>query len=199
MNQKYELWRKKVLTWLEKNVSSHRLEHILGVEATCVELAKSHQLSPKKAAKAGLLHDLAKFFPPEKLLLIAQQAKIKIDPICQQHPHLLHADVSAVIAEQEFGVKNTEILTAIKNHTLGSPKMSLLSCVLYVADTIEPSRGDSEELTHLREIATQNLEQSVWETSDYALRYLISDRKVIHPRTVLTRNWALKSTKLAQK
>lgn len=195
MNQKYQLWREKVIFWLEQNVSSHRINHILGVEATCIQLAKCHHLAPKKAAKAGLLHDLAKFFPPEKLFQIAQKAKIPIDSISQQHPHLLHADVSAVIAEQEFGVKNREILTAISNHTLGNPKMSPLSCIVYVADTIEPNRGDSAELNRIREIATKNLYQSVWETGDYALQYLISDRKVIHPRTVLTRNWALKNSK----
>lgn len=193
------LWREKVIAWLENNVSTHRIEHILGVEATCIELAEQYQVSPKKAAKAGLLHDLAKFFPPDKLLKIASKAEIKIDPISQQHPHLLHADVSAVIAEEEFDVKNPQILAAISNHTLGCPKMSPLSCIVYIADTIEPGRGNTPQLNRLREIAAKDLYLGVWETSDYALQYLISDRKLIHPRTVATRNWALKKAKKVYK
>ena len=195
MNRKQDIWREKVIAWLKDNVSEHRLNHILGVEATCVELAQLYQIPVKKAAKAGLLHDLAKFFQPDKLLRIANKAKIEIDPICQKHPHLIHADVSAIVARQEFGVNNSRILEAIKNHTLGNPKMSRLSCIVYIADAIEPSRGDSAELNRLREIAKENLYRGVWETSDYTLRYLISDRKIIHPRTILTRNWALRQAK----
>lgn len=194
-----QLWREKVIAWLENNVSAHRIEHILGVEATCIELAQQHQVSPKKAAKAGLLHDLAKFFPPDKLLKIASKAEIKIDPISQQHPHLLHADVSAVVAKKEFDIKNQQILDAISNHTLGCPKMSPLSCIVYIADTIEPGRGNTPQLNRLREIAAKDLYLGVWETSDYALQYLISDRKIIHPRTVATRNWALKKAKKVYK
>lgn len=194
-----QLWREKVIAWLDNNVSAHRIEHILGVEATCIELAQQHQVSSKKAAKAGLLHDLAKFFPPDKLLKIASKAEIKIDPICQQHPHLLHADVSAVVAKEEFKVKNSQILDAISNHTLGRPKMSPLSCIVYIADTIEPGRGNTPQLNRLREIAARDLYLGVWETSDYALQYLISDRKIIHPRTIATRNWALKKAKKLHK
>lgn len=198
MDLQQHLWREKVIAWLEDNVSTHRIEHILGVEATCIKLAQQHQVSPMKAAKAGLLHDLAKFFPPDKLLKIASKAKIKIDSICQRHPHLLHADVSAVIAKEEFGVKNPQILDAISNHTLGCPKMKPLSCIVYIADTIEPGRGNTPELNRIRD-AANDLYRGVWKTSDYSLQYLISDRKIIHPRTVATRNWALKKAKKVHK
>ncbi|HHP7230636.1 MAG TPA: bis(5'-nucleosyl)-tetraphosphatase (symmetrical) YqeK [Xenococcaceae cyanobacterium] len=187
--------RERTIVWLKANVSPKRLRHILGVEATCIQLARSHQLNEQQAAQAGLMHDLAKFFPPQKLLKIAQDEAIAIDSICYHHPHLLHADVSAIVANQEFGIKDPEVLAAIQNHTLGSPEMGLLSCVVYVADAIEPHRGDTPELNHLRQLATNNLYQSVQQTSDYSLNYLVKSGKVIHPRTVLTRNWALAKSK----
>lgn len=187
--------RGRILAWLNDNVSDHRLQHILGVEQTCIELAKCHQLDEKKAAKAGLLHDLAKFFPPKKLLKMAQEAGISVDSVCSSHPHLLHAEVGAIVAKQEFGEDNPEILTAIANHTLGSPNMSKLSCVVFVADALEPNRGDSPELESMRAVARQNLYKCVHQTSDYSLKYLVSNQKAIHPRTILTRNWALAETK----
>ena len=85
--------RTQVLAWLADNVSSHRLQHILGVEQMCCQLARQHGINPEQAATAGLLHDLAKFFPPSQLLAMAQQEGLEIDPICQANPHLLHADV----------------------------------------------------------------------------------------------------------
>ena len=183
--------RDRVLSWLEKNVSNHRLQHILGVEQTCIDLARRHQLNEQQAAQAGLMHDLAKFFSPRKLLKIAKAAKLPLDEICINHPHLIHAEVGAVVAQQEFGVKDPEILTAIANHTLGSPQMNKLSCVVFIADALEPNRGDNAELEAMRNVAQKNLYKCVQQTSDYSLKYLVSNQKIIHPRTILTRNWAL--------
>ena len=188
-------WRQKVILWLKENVSEHRLQHILGVEAVCIELAQLHKLPINKAAKAGLLHDLAKFFPGKKLLKIASKHQLEPDKICLNYPHLLHADISAILAREKFGIKDKKILRAIANHTLGQPDMDLLSCLVFVADAIEPSRGDSEDLSKIRIVSRKNLYQAVWKASDYGLGYLIRDRKVIHPRTVLTRNWALRKAK----
>ena len=197
MNE-HQSWRKRVIKWLQKNVSDHRLQHILGVEQTSIDLANSYKLDSLKAGKAGLLHDLAKFFPPKKILRIAKKHNLEIDSLCKSNPHLLHADVSAIVAQQEFAIEDPEILEAIANHTLGSPEMSKLSCIIYIADAIEPNRGDEPELIALRENAFQNLYQSVWQTSDYALKHLIERKKTIHPRTILTRNWALKKTNKKQ-
>lgn len=187
--------RDRVIAWLEKNVSSHRLQHILGVEATCIALARCHQVDEQQAARAGLMHDLAKFFPPRKLLKLATGAKIPVDEVCFAHPHLIHAEVGAVVAREEFGIKDPDILDAIGNHTLGTPKMSKLSCVVYIADALEPNRGDNAELAAMRQVARVNLYKSVGQTSDYSLKYLVSKQKVIHPRTILTRNWALAEAK----
>lgn len=182
--------RDRVIAWLKQNVSDHRLQHILGVEATCITLARCHQLDERQAAWAGLMHDLAKFFPPKKLLKIATEAKIPVDEVCLKYPHLLHADIGAVVARREFGVNDLEILAAISNHTLGAPEMSQLSCVVFIADVLEPNRGDNAELAAMRAVASENLYKCVRQTCDYSLKYLLSKQKVIHPRTVLTRNWA---------
>ena len=182
--------RHRVISWLEKNVSEHRLQHILGVEQTCIALARCHRVNEQQAAQAGLMHDLAKFFSPRKLLQLATEAKIPVDEICFSNPHLLHAEIGAVIAQREFKVKDLEVLDAIGNHTLGAPQMSKLSCVVYIADALEPNRGDHPELAAMRTVAQENLYKCVQQTSDYSLKYLVSKQKVIHPRTVLTRNWA---------
>ncbi|MEM7594246.1 MAG: bis(5'-nucleosyl)-tetraphosphatase (symmetrical) YqeK [Cyanobacteria bacterium P01_A01_bin.83] len=183
--------RDRIIDWLGENVSRHRLKHILGVEELCITLAQHHQLNEQQAAQAGLMHDLAKFFTPAKLLQLATSAKIPIDEICWHQPHLLHADVSALVAQQEFGVEDPEILAAIRNHTLGTPQMSKLSCVVFIADVLEPNRGDNKRLAAMRAVAPKNLYKCVQQTSDYSLKYLLDKQKIIHPRTVLTRNWAL--------
>lgn len=192
---KLTVMRQEIITWLENNVSAKRLKHILGVEATAVKLAQIHQADPTKAAMAGIMHDLAKFFPPSRLLEMATENQIPVDSICQNQPHLLHAEASAIVAQQEFGVTDATILNAIRNHTLGSPDMDLLSCIVFVADCIEPNRGDNAELEKIRSTSQENLYLAVVQTCDYSLKYLISSFRAIHPRSVMTRNWALNLVK----
>lgn len=190
--------RQDVLAWLHEHVPDSRLQHILRVEQMAIELAQKHQLDVHKAAQAGLLHDLAKFFKPKRLLEMAIAEGLEIDPVDRANPHLLHADVGAIVARDEFGVQDTEVLQAIRHHTLGSPGMSPLSCVVFLADSLELGRGDTPELIHLRQVSQQNLYRAVWLTADYSLHYLLSSRLLIHPRTVLTRNWALAAAKQAE-
>jgi predicted HD superfamily hydrolase involved in NAD metabolism len=183
--------REQILAWLADRVPAKRVQHILGVEQMARELALHHQLDVEKAAQAGLMHDLAKYFKPQLLLQMAEAEGLPIDEVDIAAPHLLHADVSAIVARDEFGITDPEILQAIADHTLGRAGMSPLSCIVFLADTLEAGRGDTPELQALRELSYQNLTQAVWRTCDYSLQYLLSTRCLIHPRTIRTRNWAM--------
>jgi predicted HD superfamily hydrolase involved in NAD metabolism len=183
--------RDRVIHWLQKHVPISRLQHILRVEQFSIELAQHHGLDPEKAAQAGLMHDLAKFFKPQRLLQMAQSEGIVLDPVDVSNPHLLHAAVGAIVARDEFGIHDEVVLDAIRNHTLGCPGMSALSCVVFLADSLEPGRGETPELEALRQSSQQDLYRAVWLTCDESLRYLIARAQPIHPRMVLTRNWAL--------
>ncbi|UFP95363.1 bis(5'-nucleosyl)-tetraphosphatase (symmetrical) YqeK [Gloeobacter morelensis] len=183
-------WRVSVLEWLAQHVPPRRIEHILGVEATAVELAKRYGASPERAGRAGLLHDLAKYFPPEKLLLEADRLGIAVDAIQRRTPHLLHADVSAGLAREIFGEADPQVLAAIANHTLGDAEMDLLSQILYVADWIEPTRK-GEDVARVRQAAQADLMEAVLLGAEQTILELIESRRAVHPRTLLTRNWAL--------
>lgn len=183
--------RNQVLNWLSKNVSEHRLQHILSVEAMCIKLAQHYNCNSKQAAQAGLMHDLAKFFPPLKLLQMARDYNLELDSITLSHPHLLHAEISAIVAKTEFGVEDENILMAISNHTLGKPEMNKLSCIVFIADKLEPLRGNTKELETMRQNSYKNLYKGVRQTCDYSINHLLKTNSPIHPRTILTRNWSL--------
>jgi predicted HD superfamily hydrolase involved in NAD metabolism len=186
--------RKEVLSWLAGQVPPPRLQHILRVEQMALQLANYHQLDAAKAAQAGLLHDLAKYFKPEKLLAIAQAEGLSLTEVDLAQPHLLHADVSAIVARDQFHIQDPEVLAAIRNHTLGAPGMSLLSCVVFLSDSLEPGRGKTSKLAQLRQACQDNLHHAVAQVCDYTLEHLVKKRQLIHPRMILTRNWALQQT-----
>ncbi|MEM7552656.1 MAG: bis(5'-nucleosyl)-tetraphosphatase (symmetrical) YqeK [Cyanobacteria bacterium P01_A01_bin.84] len=183
--------RQQVLNWLKDNVPTSRLSHVIRVEQMAVELAICHNLDTHKAASAGLMHDLAKYFGSDKLLEIARANGLKLDEVMKATPHLLHADASAIVAKTTFNVQDEEVLQAIANHTLGRPAMNMLSCIVFLADSLEPGRGDSEELQALRSMSYENLYKAVYLTCDRTLRKLLLSSKLIHPRVIETRNWFL--------
>lgn len=160
-----------------------------------IALAQLHSLDVDRAAQAGLMHDLAKYFKSPKLLEMARMENLSLDPVDEANPHLLHADVGAIVARDEFGITDQEVLAAIADHTLGRPGMSPLSCVVFLADTLEPGRGDTTELNLLRQVSQQNLNQAVWMTCNYTLKHLIETHRLIHPRALQTRNWFMQQTR----
>lgn len=190
--------RDRILAWLAENLPQPRIQHILRVEQMAISLAHHHRVDVEKAAKAALMHDLAKYFKAQKLLTMAQAEGIEIDSVCEANPHLLHADVGALIARDTFSVNDQDVCSAIANHTLGQPGMNALSCIVFLADSLEPGRGETPELEELRKASYHNLEQAVWLTCDYSLRLLIETHRLIHPRTVATRNWFLQKVKNSQ-
>jgi predicted HD superfamily hydrolase involved in NAD metabolism len=183
--------RDQVLSWLQEQVPQKRLQHILRVEQMAIDLACHHRLDIEKAAQAGLMHDLAKCFKPQTLLQMAVAEGLELNAVEVANPHLLHAAVGAIVAREQFNVSDPEVLDAIRHHTVGEPDMSLLSCVVFLADTLEPGRGDTLELNQLRQICREDLHQAVWLACDYSLTYLLSSQCLVHPQVVQTRNWAL--------
>ncbi len=186
--------RQFALDWLAENVPKSRISHILRVEKTADDLARLHQLDRVKASQAGLLHDLAKYFDVDRLLSIAHANSLALDPVLEEHPHLLHGPVGAVVASEEFQVQDREVLDAIANHTLGAPDMSPISCAVFLADGIEPGRGKHPKLVHIREVCRQDLYQGVVLLCDFKLRRLMKKQQLMHPRMVQTRNWAIRQS-----
>lgn len=183
--------RNGILDWLHQNLPAKRVQHILRVETMAKELAEAHNLARDLTAQAALLHDVAKCYPPQRLLSIAQRNFAELHPLEFQNPHLLHGPVGALEAQRLFSEENTQVLQAIHNHTLGQPEMDAVSCAVFLADSLEPGRGDTDKLNRLRNTCQTSLFKGVADTCDYQIKKLIKRNLPIHPRMVDTRNWAI--------
>jgi predicted HD superfamily hydrolase involved in NAD metabolism len=118
----------------------HRYTHILSVARTAERLAVAHGVDPLQARTAGLLHDLARLYPGERLLRECAERAMPIDAFEQTNPVVLHARLGAELARDWFGVEDEAILSAIRKHTLAAATMSPLDEILYLADGLEPGR-----------------------------------------------------------
>lgn len=179
---------------LQKELSSARYMHTMGVAETAEKLAVIHGVNKQSAYLAGLLHDCARELSPEKLLLEAHHFGIAVDCIQMAYPKLLHGVVGKMKAKNIYAIGDLDILEAIEVHTMGNPGMGNLAKIIYVADTIEPGR--SFPYIHvLREKAEINLDKAVYLTAQSSIIYLMRGHRVIHPLTLKTRNYYAKREK----
>ena len=118
----------------------HRYAHILRVARTAEALAVAHHLDARQARVAGLLHDLARLYPGERLLRESAEHGLKIDDFERANPVVLHAPLGAELAREWFGIDDEAILSAIRKHTLAAATMTPLDEILYLADGLEPGR-----------------------------------------------------------
>ncbi|MGB8907656.1 MAG: bis(5'-nucleosyl)-tetraphosphatase (symmetrical) YqeK [Candidatus Cybelea sp.] len=141
----------------------HRYAHSVRV-ARCAEiLAQRHSLDSRKARLAGMLHDLARLYTPERLLAESASRRFPIDAAAREHPVLLHARLGAAIARERFGVEDADVLSAIEKHTTGAQEMSPLDQAVYLADSLEPGRRFPERGA-LWELALRDLDAAMRET-----------------------------------
>lgn len=145
----------KILEWLKENLNEKRYIHTLGTADCAKELANQFGLDAEKAYLSGLLHDCAKCFSNEKLLDIIHE-HLNVEECEMLNYKTLHAPVSAYIAETEFGIKDKEILSAIRWHTLGRLDMTDFEKIVFIADKIEPNTRDKEYLDKIRELLAEN-------------------------------------------
>lgn len=160
----------------------HRYAHCVRVARMSENLARRHGADPSKARIAGMLHDLARLYPAERLLRESTEHGIEIDAYSREHPTVLHAPLSASLAREMFGIDDPQVLSAIAKHTLGAPEMSGLDCILYLADSLEPGR-DFAERAELAALAEQDLAAAMRATIRSSLRYLTQRHLPIAPQT----------------
>jgi len=138
----------------------HRFAHSIRVARCADLLAQRHGADPGKARLAGLLHDLARLYSPQRLLAESAARGLCIGDAERAHPMLLHARLGAEIAREQFGVDDAEVLSAIEKHTTGAASMSLLDRIIYLADSLEPGRS-FERRAALWQLAHNDLDSAM--------------------------------------
>lgn len=167
----------------KRTLSARRYEHTLNVKKLAVELAKRNGVEEKKAALAALLHDIAKELPKDELLRIIREDAIITDNAAQHTPAVWHGGAAAVIARDEYGVDDPEILSAIACHTTGKAGMTKLDKIIYMADMASYER-DYPEAEALRRSVRQDLTRGTIEGLGMSIAWLKAQGKPVDGETL---------------
>ena len=182
IDEKYDKCRHK----LKEDLGGKRYLHSIGVSNTAACLAMRYGIDCGRAYLAGLLHDCAKGLTGEQLMKKASSHGMDISDTEYDNPDLLHSKVGSIIAEEEYGIGDKDILDAIYTHTTGAPGMTRLQQIIFVADYIEPNRTGLPGLERIRQTAFVNIEEAVADICENTLCYLKSSPKAIDPATLKT-------------
>lgn len=174
---------KKLLEKLRGAMTLHRYYHTLGVADTAERLAARYGVDPKRARLAGLLHDCAKSMPYGEMRKLVTENVPDADRDELEAEPVLHAPAGMVLARRDYGVRDPEILQAIRRHTLGGPHMTAMDAVIYVADFIEPGRKSFEGLERTRAAAESDIFEAMYLSAKLSTDYLIARGRTPNPRT----------------
>ena len=164
------------------------LAHCERVAETAGALALVYSVDVESARLAGLLHDWDRERSGDELLAAAEAARIPSPAETRTSPYLLHAHTGAqAVAEALPGIDGA-VLAAIAAHTVGSPTMSDLDKVVWLADMLEPAR-DFDGVDDLREVVgTLSLDELFARAYQHSVAHLVATRRPIHPETVAVWN-----------
>ncbi|WP_138493304.1 bis(5'-nucleosyl)-tetraphosphatase (symmetrical) YqeK [Paenibacillus pinistramenti] len=181
--------RDELIKAVSGQMPEKRWKHTEGVMASAVELAERYGADPVKADLAALLHDVAKYWPIDRQeSVVRDNAAAGLNQeLLEYDKQLLHSEVGAFVAEKDYGITDREVLDAIRYHTSGRVGMTKMDKIICLADYIEPGR-DFPGVDIIRDLAKNSLEEALVAGFDSTISFLLQQRKIIFPMTVLARN-----------
>lgn len=177
-----------MLEKLRDMIDAKRFAHSIGVRDTAVILARQYGVDAEKARIAGLLHDCAKNIPKDESIRRCEEAGIPLKPVCYIERGLVHSYLGAMVAKEEFGITDEEILSAIFYHTTGHEDMPLLTKIIYLSDIIEPGRN-VPNLEGLRSLAMQDIDEALIRAINSTITHVLSKGSILDCDTVMARNF----------
>lgn len=175
----YEQAKKMV----KKRLSEKRYKHTINVKKMAVKLAKKYGADQNKAAMAAILHDAAKEIPKSEMLQIFAKNAIMAENAAERPSPVWHGIAAAILAKTEWGIEDAEILSAIRCHTTGKAKMSLLDKIIYMADMTCAER-DFPGVEELRELEMKDLDAALLLAFRQTIRFVEEGNGRMDPETV---------------
>ena len=146
---------------VKKRLSEKRFLHTLGVEKMAAYLG-SYCLKDKipSLRAAALLHDIAKELPPEEQIDLIKKGGIRLTEEELLSVPTLHSFASVYLIKRDFPkFSEKNILLACRNHTVGSPRMSIFEEIIFLSDYIEEGRK-YENSVFVRDALLSSLSQN---------------------------------------
>lgn len=170
------------LAEVKKYLTDERWAHTLRVALFATENCRKAGVDESDALCAAALHDCAKYLSPDS-------EKFSGYTLPEGVPApVVHQYLGAEMARTVFGVKDENILNAIRYHTSGRPCMSSLEKLIFLSDMLESGRS-FEGVDELRAAFDENIDDALKKALFRQIEYLKTTGKPIYPLTQKAYNY----------
>ena len=96
---------------------------------------------------------------------------------------LWHAPAGAAFVRDELGIKDPEMISAIKYHTTAKAGMTMLEKIIYIADYISDER-DYPGVDEMRKKAFEDINEAILTGTRFTLNELLAHDRIINQDTI---------------
>lgn len=155
-----------------------RFQHSCNVADMCVKLAQIHGEDEEKAYTAGILHDIRKEADLDEMKKEVLASGFYVDPAELEMQKTWHGIAGAYYVKNVLGITDTDILNAIRFHTVGRARMSRLEKIVYLGDIVSAER-DYPDVEKYRAYALKNLDNAMFRAMKWQIPDLIAGEKKV--------------------
>lgn len=145
---------------LEARLSKKRFRHSMNVAEECWKLAERFGADKKRCYLAGLLHDIMKEDLPDRQKQYTLESGLNPDPAEIASRALWHGVAGGYYVREKLGINDDEIIGAIRYHTVGCARMTLLEKIVYLGDMISEER-DYKGVEKMREYCYEDIDKAM--------------------------------------
>lgn len=168
---------------LKSRMSEKRYYHSLCVAQEAVEFAKENGADVDKCYIAGLLHDICKETNDAQNKQTVLNSKLDVCEIEKNTKALWHAIAGGEYVKNELGIIDSEIIGAIRYHTVGKKGMTMIEKIIMMADYVSKDR-DYEGVNTLRNLSHGNFKEAMKEAVSFSIKDLVDKKSLIPVSTI---------------
>ena len=170
--------KKNVQNLLYAANKTKTFEHVKAVAETNIKIARPYNLDENICELSGYLHDISAIMSYNYMMTYAVANNWHIYEAEKKFPILLHQRISKVIAEEDFGVTDEKILSAIECHTTLKSNPSDYDMALFIADKLS---WNKEGKPPFYDILNNALKQSLESASLAYMDYIVENKMIWQP------------------
>ena len=165
---------------LSVNNKQRTLKHLKAVADMNINIAGQYGLDKDICELCGYLHDISAMVSHADMMDYAVNNGWYINESERKFPMLLHQRISRVIAQEDFGVTDERILSAVEHHTTLKANPSDYDMAVFIADKLAWDRDEIHGEAPFYTVVSNALKQSL-ETACLAYQdYIVAHKIILH-------------------
>lgn len=179
---------------LRERLSKKRFTHSVNVAEECFKLAEKFGADKKRCYLAGLLHDVMKEELPELQKQYVMDSGLRPDPAEISTKGLWHGVAGGYFVREKLKINDDEIIEAIRYHTVGCAKMTMLEKIVYLGDMISAERS-YKGVEKMREYCYKNINLAMSVALIYQIQSVAAKCGELPASTIEAYNYYLRYNK----